>query len=502
MVIDTTHILLVGSLLIFVAILFSKVGHRFGVPALLLFLFTGMLFGVDGLGIQFSDARMAQNIGVVALSVILFTGGMDTKMTAIRPVLGAGVVLSTLGVLLTTLFTGFFIYFVSNNLYASVAMSLPFSMLLAATMSSTDSASVFALLRSQKVHLKENLKPMLELESGSNDPMAYMLTVVLISYVQSATMNAWDMVFTFLYQFSVGLLLGFLFARIMVHFINKVNLSNRTLYPILVLSGLFFCYATADLIKANGFLATYIFGITLGNSKMSNRGIINNFFDGMTWLLQIILFVMLGLLVNTKDMIMLAGLAVLVGVFMMLIGRPLAVFISLLPFRKISLRAKTYASWVGLRGAAPIIFATYPAVAGVEGADMVYQVVFFITLLSLLVQGMTITPIAKMLGLAEPAPPEGSFIGVEIPEELGTGMEERRVSEAMLAEGNRISDIALEPRELVILVRREDDFIVPKGDVELFKGDILLIVSPSTESDNEGIDKMLSKLRRKKRKSV
>lgn len=485
MPLNTTTILLVGSILLLVAILFSKVGHRFGIPALLLFLFTGMLFGSDGLGVHFDDAKMAQNIGVVALSIILFTGGMDTKLSVIRPVIGPGVVLSTVGVLLTTLFTGGFIYLVSKSVYTSVTLSIPFSMLMAATMSSTDSASVFALLRSQRVHLKENLKPMLELESGSNDPMAYMLTIVLIGYLQNTAMSGWEMVLVFLYQFGVGLVLGFLFAKAVCWFINGVNIPNRTLYPILVLSGLFCCYAVSDLIKANGFLATYIFGIVLGNQKIVNRGIINHFFDGMTWLLQIILFVMLGLLVNPKNMIHSAALAVLIGVFMMLIGRPLAVFISLLPFRKISLRAKTFTSWVGLRGAAPIIFATYPVVANIPQAHLIYEVVFFITLISLSAQGMTITPVAKMLRLAEPAPPEGNFIGVEIPEEIGAGMEERKVTKEMLQEGTQIKDIHLEEKELVILVRRKDNFIVPKGNVTLHEGDMLLIVSPN-EDEEEG----------------
>lgn len=491
MIINLTTILLVGSILLLVAILFSKVGHRFGIPALLLFLFTGMIFGSDGLGLHFEDAQMAQNIGVVALSIILFTGGMDTKLSVIKPVIGPGVVLSTVGVLLTTLFSGGFIYFISESVYTSVALSVPFCMLMAATMSSTDSASVFALLRSQRVHLKENLKPMLELESGSNDPMAYMLTIVLIGYLQHSSMNGWEMVLTFLYQFSIGLLLGFLFAKLLCWFINVVNIPNRTLYPILVLSGLFACYAVCDLIKANGFLATYIFGIVIGNQKIVNRGIINHFFDGVTWLLQIILFIMLGLLVNTRDMISSAALAILIGVFMMLVGRPLAVFLSLLPFRKISLRAKTFISWVGLRGAAPIIFATYPVVSDVPQANLIYGIVFFITLISLSAQGMTITPVARMLGLAEPAPPEGSFIGVEIPEEIGADMEERKVTKEMIEKGAQIKDIQLKENELVILVRRNDKFIVPKGSILLHEEDILLIVSPNKVEEGESSSLLL-----------
>lgn len=499
MPITTTTILLAGSLLILVAILLSKVGNRFGIPALLLFLFTGMIFGSDGVGLHFDNASMAQNIGVVALTVILFTGGMDTKMQVIRPIMAPGIVLSTVGVLLTTLFTGLFIHYISLWTFPSITLSLPFSMLLAATMSSTDSASVFALLRSQRVHLKENLKPMLELESGSNDPMAYMLTIVLIDFLKSNSMDAWEMALRFVYQFAFGLLLGFAFAWLIVKLVNKMRIPNRTLYPIVVLSGLFFCYAVCDLIHANGFLAAYIFGITVGNSKIHNRGIINHFFDGITWLLQIILFVMLGLLLNPKNMISSAGLAVTIGLFIMFLGRPMAVFLSLIPFRKLSLRAKVYTSWVGLRGAAPIIFATYPVVAGIEEAHIIFEIVFFITLLSLLLQGMTISPVAKLLHLSEPAPPEGSFIGVEIPEELGANMEERRVTKAMLTGGDKLMNIALEERELVILVRRKDNFIVPKGNVRLHEGDILLIVSPNDESDTN--ESLIGTLRSKQRSS-
>lgn len=495
MPLNISAILLVGSLIILVAIFFTKVGNRFGVPALLIFLFTGILFGEDGLGISFNDAGMAQDLGVIALSIILFTGGMDTKFSVIRRVMGPGVVLSTLGVLLTTLFTGLFIYFASQKLYAAISLSLSISMLMAATMSSTDSASVFALLRSQRVHLKENLKPLLELESGSNDPMAYMLTIMLIGYIRNEFDGVGNIVLTFVYQFAVGLALGALFGLGSAWIINKIKLPNRTLYSTLVLGFLFLCYALCDLIGANGFLATYIFGITLGNRKIVYRNFINNFFDGVTWLLQIVLFLMLGLLVNAKDMINSAGLAVMVGIFMMLVGRPLAVFLSLLPFRKISLRAKTFTSWIGLRGAAPIIFATYPVVSAIPGANIIFEIVFFITLLSLLLQGMTITPVAKMLRLAEPAPPEGSFVGVEIPEEYGAAMEERKVTPEMLVHGNHIRDIALDDQDLIVLVRRNDDFIVPKGDVEIFADDMLLIVSPGDNEQSDSGSSFFSKLR-------
>lgn len=498
---DAATILLLGSLLVFVAIMVGKVGAKYGIPALLLFLFTGMLFGSDGLGFSFENVGLAQDFGMLALTVILFTGGMDTKLSVIRPVIGTGILLSTLGVLLTTLLTGGFIYLISRSINTAISFSLPFSLLLAATMSSTDSASVFAILRSQRVHLKENLKPMLELESGSNDPMAYMLTILLIQFLQSATFSPFGLLVNFTYQFAFGLIFGWLFGKFATLLLNKINIPNTTLYPILLLSILLFCFGFCHKLGANGYLATYIAGLTVGNSRLMHRSIVNRFFDGITWLLQIVLFLLLGLLVNPKNMIETVGLAIPVGIFLMFIGRPLACHITMLPFRKLSFRAKAFVSWVGLRGAAPIIFATYPVVSHIEGAHYIFEIVFFITLLSLLVQGMTITPVARLLKLATPAPPEGSFVGVEIPEETGANMEERLVTKEMLENGSEMKQIKLDEKELVILVRRKDNFIVPKGHLRLHEKDVLLIVSqPDGGDDGESGTKMLNRIRQLMRK--
>ena len=480
------------SIIIFAGIIIGKVGSRFGIPVLLLFLFTGMLFGVDGFGFQFSDAKMAQSIGMVALTIILFTGGMDTKIKDIRPVLGPGIVLSTVGVLLTTGFTGLFIYYISNKFDLGQEFSLPLALLLAATMSSTDSASVFGLLRSQRVQLKQNLKPALELESGSNDPMAYMLTIVLMQFIGSASVSVGQLLLQFLYQFVGGAAIGVLMGGLATLLINKLHIPNRTLYPIMLLCVLLFTFSATTLIKSNGYLAAYTAGIVVGNNRLKHRSSISNFFDGITWLVQIALFLLLGLLVNPREAMTIGLLAVPVGIFMMLLGRPLAVFISLLPFRRMTHRAKLFISWVGLRGAAPIIFATYPVVSGIEGSQHIYSIVFFITLLSLLVQGMTITPVAKRLGLATEAPPEGSFIGVEIPEETGTHMEERTVDEQMLANGAELRNVQLGENELVILIRHNDRFIVPKGRSKLHLGDSLLIVWASDESSGKENDNTLA----------
>ena len=301
MLFTAENILLVGSILLFVSIVVGKTGYRFGVPALLLFLVVGMAFGSDGLGFQFHSAQTAQFIGMVALSIILFSGGMDTKFTEIRPILTPGIVLSTVGVLLTALFTGLFIWWISGMSWSNIYLPLTTSLLLASTMSSTDSASVFAILRSQKMNLKYSLRPMLELESGSNDPMAYMLTIVLIQFLQSSGMGAGAILGSFAVQFLVGAAAGYGLGKLAILILNKINVDNQALYPILLLSFVFFTFAITDRLHGNGYLAVYIAGIMVGNNKIMYRKEIATFMDGLTWLFQIIMFLMLGLLVNPHE---------------------------------------------------------------------------------------------------------------------------------------------------------------------------------------------------------
>ncbi len=468
------NILLIGSVLLFFSILVSKTGFRFGIPVLLLFLIVGILAGSDGLGVQFNNAGEAQFIGMVSLSIILFSGGMDTKIKEIRPVLKEGIVLSTVGVLLTTLFTGFFIYWIAQG---HIALPLSTALLLAAVMSSTDSASVFGILRSQNIRLKENLRPMLELESGSNDPMAYMLTVVLIQAIQSSTMNGWNIVLAFLIQFVVGSGLGWLLGKFAVRVINRINIGNKSLYPILLGSMVFFTFTITDLLKGNGYLAVYIAGIVIGNHKLQYRREILTFFDGITWFFQIVLFLTLGLLVNPHEMLEVAFIAMVIGLFMILVARPLSVFISLLPFKKLSLKGRLFVSWVGLRGAVPIIFATYPVLAGVEGAHVIFNIVFFITLLSLIIQGTTIPFIARKLGLSVPIEIKEDNFGIELPEDIvDTDLREIAVTQAMLEKGNKLMNIDFPEKSLVMLVKRDGQFIVPNGRLELQVNDKLLLI--------------------------
>jgi cell volume regulation protein A len=438
-----------------------------------------MLFGSDGLGLQFHDAGEAQFIGMMALSIILFSGGMDTKYSDIKPVLPQGILLSTFGVLLTTIFTGFFIYWISGFSNVSITMSLMTAMLLAATMSSTDSASVFNILRSQSMNLKHNLRPMLELESGSNDPMAYMLTIVLIQFITSAGMGADDILISFLIQFAVGGASGFLLGKLAVVIINKIDLKNQSLYPILLLSFIFFTFTMTDLCKGNGYLAVYIAGMMVGNARIVNRKEIATFMSGMTWLFQIIMFLSLGLLVNPHEMLSIAIPATLIGIFMIVLARPLSVLLCLLPFKKMNISSRLFISWVGLRGAVPIIFATYPVVADVPGSTQIFNIVFFITILSLVVQGTTISWMAKLLHLDTPLEKTGNDFGVEIPEEINTDLRDIVLTEEMLAKGNRLMDMNLPKGMLVMLIKRGNEFMIPNGSLQLHAGDKLLIISES-----------------------
>lgn len=482
MVFTAENILLIGSVLIFSSIIISKTGYRFGIPTLLLFLLVGMLFGSDGLGLQFNSARDAQFIGMMAMSIILFSGGMDTKYQDIKPVLKPGIVLSTVGVLLTTVLTGVFIYFLSGLTHTNIELTMMASLLLAATMSSTDSASVFSLLRSQRMNLKENLRPMLELESGSNDPMAYMLTIVLIQIISSGSELSLAVVGRdLLVQFLIGGSVGYAFGRFAVWLVNRINLSNSSLYPILLLSIVFATFTITDLLKGNGYLAVYIAGVIVGNARLVYRKEINTFMNGLTWLFQIIMFLSLGLLVNPHEMLDIAAVALLIGLFMIVIARPVSVFACLLPFRNISNKARLFVSWVGLRGAVPIIFATYPVIAGIEGSQQLFNIVFFITLLSLVVQGMSISSFARWLHLDLPEEKEGNEFGVELPDEIDTKLEDMTLTPEMLAGGNRLKDMNIPKGSLVMLVKRGNEFIIPNGQVELHAGDKLLFISENKD---------------------
>ena len=480
MLLTTENIILIGALLLLVSVFAGKVGYRFGAPALLLFLGVGMLFGLRL--ISFNSAPVAQFVGMVALCIILFSGGMDTRYRAIRPVIGPGVVLATVGVALTALIVAGFVYVVAP--WCNAGMSFLLALLFAATMSSTDSASVFSILRSRRQGLSENLKPLLELESGSNDPMAYILTILLVGLLTPGeSMGFGTSLLLFVVGMTLGVVAGYAFGRLAVWTINRINIENQSLYAVLLLAFVFLTFSVTDLIRGNGYLAVYVAGLVVGNYPIVHKKTLGTFFDGFTWLFQVILFVTLGLLVNIDELLqpevlLLGGLT---GLFMILVARPAAVFLSLLPFRKFTTRARLYVSWVGLRGAVPIIFATYPVVAGVEDSSLLFNIVFFVTLLSLVVEGTTVSLMAEWLGLAYPER-ERIFNDEVMNRMLDDATTELTVTEAMLEPGHHLRDIVLPAATLVVMVARDGTFFVPKGNSVLRVGDKLLVV---TENKSE-----------------
>lgn len=485
-------ILLVLSILFFASILAGKAGSRFGVPALLLFLAVGMLFGSDGLGINFDNIAAAQIVGTVALSAILFSGGLDTKVGDIRPVLLPGVTLATLGVLVTALVTGIALYLLLDH---RLGMGIISCLLLASTMSSTDSASVFSILRGKGLNLKHNLQPTLELESGANDPMAYVLVLTFIGLVQQGGTPVWgEAVMMLIVQLVVGLVAGWLFGKALVWVVNKIDIDNAALYPILVLAGSFFVFAATYYLRGNSYLAVYISGLIVGNSKFVHKRSTRNFFEGITWLAQLSMFLTLGLLVNPSELktVLLPGL--IVSFLMIFVARPLSVFVSLAPFRRFAFKDRLFISWVGLRGAVPIIFAITCRAAGVMHSDLMFNIVFLCTLVSLVVQGTTLPLMARWLGVSEE--PEtssrvaASDFDIDFPEEIKSASAEIEITEAMLEQGDRLMELRLPDNTLAILVKRGENFFVPTGKTTLHPGDRLMVLS----DDEVALDKTIQRL--------
>lgn len=478
-------VLLVLSVLFFASILANKAGYRFGVPALLLFLGVGMLFGSDGLGIQFENTWIAQTIGTVALCIILFSGGMDTKFSDIRPVLVQGVVLATVGVLLMAVITGAAIWWILGKTFASANVGLLTSLLLASTMSSTDSASVFSILRSKGLHLKNNLRPMLELESGSNDPMAYILTITLINIIQAGSKpNVWSVLGTVLMQLLIGAAMGYLLGRLLVYLMRKLQIENDALYPIMGLTGCIFIFSSTYFLHGNCFLAVYVAGLVVGNSAFIHKRSTRRFFEGFSWLSQLLLFLTLGLLVNPHELLPIALPGLIISLLMILVTRPLSVFACLVPFRKMPRRDKAFVSWVGLRGAVPIIFAILTLAADVPHARLIFNIVFFCTLISLIIQGTSLPKIAQWMGVAEN--PESLnkpvHFDIDLPEEIKSVATEINISPSVLQKGNRLMDLGLPENTLAIMVKRGTGFFVPTGKTILMEDDKLLIITDNDAS--------------------
>ena len=488
-------VLLILSLLFFISIFADKIGYKYGVPALLLFLIVGMLFGSHGiaglLGMRGVEIEIgsAQALSTLAMCIILFTGGMETKLSDIKSVLVPGVTLATLGVMITCAVTGIIIYYIFGWLSAITTMSIWMALLMAATMSSTDSASVFSVLRTNGIGLKHNLRPLLELESGANDPMAYVLTTTLIGVVINTQtfaaltndVEALPIVQTIVVQLVMGSVLGFAFGEGLVQLMRRVKLGNEALYPIMVLTACIFIFSITYYLQGNTYLAVYVGGLIIGNSKFTRKRQTKSFFSGLTWLSQLVMFLMLGLMVEPRELmdyhVWLPCL--IISIVMLFISRPIAVWICMLPFRNYHTRDKALLSWVGLKGAVPIIFAIMCKANGVPYADLIFNVVFLCTLVSLLVQGTTLTLFAKKLALDTP-PDEARTLehfDMDLPEEIQSSAREVEVTADMIEFGNTPRELQIPPRTLIIMVRRGEDFFVPTGSSELATGDKLLVIS-------------------------
>ena len=401
--ISTEVVYVLAGILLLAGVIASKVAIRFGIPALFLFLVLGMLAGSDGiLGIYFDNPQLTRTVGDLALVIILFAGGLDTHWRQIRPVLGIGLTLSTVGVILTTLLVGTFAWFVLGSFSSfnigPEGITWLEGLLIGAIVSSTDAAAVFSILSSSNLTLRGQLQPLLELESGSNDPMAVLLASSLVQMLVSTEFSALGLAGTLIQQLLVGGLMGYGSGRAMAWLLNHLRLNISGLYPISTLALLLLTFGLTAILNGNGFLAVYIAGIVLRSLAIPYRELIVSFHDGLNWLMTITMFLMLGLLVFPFQLPDVAAVGFAIAFFLMFVARPISVFLCLAP-TQLSLQEKSFISWVGLRGAVPIILSTLPMTAGVAGADQIFNVIFFTVLVSVLVQGLTLPKVAVGLGL-------------------------------------------------------------------------------------------------------
>jgi len=463
--------LLVAGVLLLVSIVGSKASGRIGVPSLLLFLGVGMLAGSDGPGgIVFSNYGLAQSIGTLALALILFRGGLGTSWAEVRPVLGSGVSLATLGVLLTTALMGAF---------AHAVFGLPWlpALLLGAVVSSTDASAVFTVLQERRLGLHGQITPLLELESGGNDPMAVFLTLGLTGLILHPEQSVWTLLPFFLKQMLIGALVGWVLGRASLWALNRLSLQFEGLYSVMTIALALVVFGAAGQLGGSGFLAVYLAGLVLGNADFIHKRSLTQFHDGFSWLMQIGMFLTLGLLVNPRELLPIAGLALSCALFLMFVARPVSVYLSL-AFSRMPRRDRGMVAWVGLRGAVPIVLATFPLLAGVSGAQTLFNVVFFIVVSSVLLQGTTLRHVARLLRVHGDLPRQPTFPLTYLP----TGYDRTKMAEVDVAPGSaadtrRIVDLRLPPDALVILIHRDGQYLIPRGATHLHRGDSVLVLA-------------------------
>jgi potassium/hydrogen antiporter len=464
-------VLLIAAATLVASVILSKVSERFGVPALLLFLGIGMLAGYDGPGgIYFDNAHLSQALGTVALAYILFAGGLETDFKTSRKVLKPALFLATLGVLVTALVIGLCVRYLLRHSWME-------SLLIGAIVSSTDAAAVFAVLRSSNVGLKEPLRPLLELESGSNDPMAVFLTVGLIEIIKNPGHSLLSLIPLFFQQMILGLALGYAMARLFIYIVNRIKLDYEGLYPVLGLGWVLLTYGLTAWLKGSGFLAVYISGLVLGNLAFSHKKSLIRFQDGIAWLMQILMFLTLGLLVFPSQLIPIAGQGLLIALALIIAARPAAVFVSL-AFSRFSIREKHLISWVGLRGSVPIVLATFPLLAGLDQTHYIFNLVFFIVISSVLLQGTTIPLMARLAKVDAPWVRQRRYpIDFDNSEAMELQLVDLFVPYGSRAAGKPILELGFPKDCLVTLIARGEKFVMPGGATVLEEGDVLLMLA-------------------------
>ncbi len=475
--ISIESLLLIGSLLILLSIGIAKLFDNLGVPTLIIFIGIGMLAGSEGPGgIYFDDPVLSQSIGIIALIFILFSGGLETKWSTVKKVVAPAAWLATVGVFLTAITLGFFIAYIFD-------LSLLTGLLIASIISSTDAAAVFSILRSKNVSLKGDIQPLLELESGSNDPMAVFLTVGIIQLILIPEKNIFDIVLLFFFQMGIGAVIGFFSGKLIVYVLNILKFSYEGIYPVFMLAFIVMTFSIAAYLNGSGFLAVYIVGIMTGNSLfVQKRGTIR-FFDGLAWLSQIAMFVTLGLLVFPSQLKTVIGTGLLIAAFLIFIARPLSVF-AVLTFFKFNWREKVFISWVGLRGAVPIVLATFPLISGIQQADIIFNIVFFIVLTSAILQGWLLPPMAKLLNLNAPLIKKPQYpIEFNAMDGTDTELVDFIIPYNSKAVGRTLVQIGFPDDSRVVLIWRNEKSIVPSGGTLLEPGDALLILVNKSNID-------------------
>ncbi len=470
-VIESDKIILLTSLLLLFSILITKLSDRFGLPSLVLFIGAGMVVGSDGLGLlYFNNVQIAEAIGVFSLVVILYEGGIQTHWKTIKPVVLPSVSLATIGVLLTTTI-------VAVGAKLVFGFSWLESFLLGSLVGSTDAAAVFAVLKDKNID--DKIEATLEGESGTNDPMAFFLTISFIELITTDRSGIWSLALQFFWQMAGGLLLGLFTGKMASVSLNKIKLSSGGLYPLFGLAFAFFSYSVTSLVNASGFLAVYITALVVGNLDLSFRESIHKFNEGFSWMAQILMFIILGLFVFPSrlfsDWIILHGL--LLSGILILVARPIATWISLLPWQY-SLKEKAFLSWAGLRGAVPIILALFPMLAEMENSQLFFNAVFFIVLTSALIQGASIPYVATKLGLVNPPPPHDlEQLQVLTVGQKNLDIVQYKVEKQDWVNGKKIKNIRLPKNTLINAIVRHGKVITPDGDALIQEGDSLYILA-------------------------